>query len=195
MNVLLSNFICLFAEAANAGNSGSAWDKFLYFWETYINYPGFEAWRFFNLLIFGLILAYLLRRPLSNAFKEKRETIREDLIRAEEERQAAITELTEVEAQLAQLDSEVARLSAEASEEAASEKARIAEDTESAVLRMKQQADTELSRKTQIAKLQLRKYSAEESIRIAEEKIRSVMNVSKDAELVKANIESIGGAR
>jgi hypothetical protein len=39
----------------------------------------------------------------------------------------------------------------------------------------------------------LRRFSAEESIRLAEEKIRRDINEEQDARLVQANIQSIGG--
>jgi hypothetical protein len=41
--------------------------------------------------------------------------------------------------------------------------------------------------------LELRRYSAEERIRLAEEKIKNVMNSDTDSRLVKASIKSIGG--
>ncbi len=45
-------------------------------------------------------MIYLLKKPLTNAFKAKRETIRAELIKAEEERQAALAQLTATEAKL-----------------------------------------------------------------------------------------------
>ena len=195
MLAFISNLVFLFAETTStAANPDSAWGRFVQWWDTYLNYPGFEAWRFFNLGVFLLVVAYLLKKPLSNAFKAKREAIRADLIKAEEERQAAITELTDAEAQLARLDAEKAQVIEDAKTEAAAEKARIEEEAANDISRMRGQADNEIRRKQQQAKAQLRRYSAEESIRKAEEKIRQAMDAQKDGELVKANIQSIGGA-
>src|SRR5262245_41197225 len=72
----------------------------------YLNYPGFEAWKFLNLGIFIAVMVYILKKPLSEAFKAKREAIRAELIKAEEERQAALAKLTSAEAKLARLESE-----------------------------------------------------------------------------------------
>jgi F0F1-type ATP synthase membrane subunit b/b' len=196
MLAFLSNLILLFAESGQAvEQSGSAWGKFVEFWDHYLNYPGFEAWRFLNLLIFIAIMVYLIRKPLSDAFKTKRESIRADLIKAEEERQAAITELTDAEARLARLDSEKAEVLKDSKSEASAEIKRIADEAESDITRMQGQAESEIARKTLQARLKLRRFSADESIRLAEEKIKSAMNVSKDAELVKVNIQSIGGMK
>ena len=184
----------LLLAATNAGaNSESGWGKFLHFYNDYLNYPGFEAWRFFNLALFVAIMIYLLRKPLTDAFKAKRETIRGELIKAEEEKQAALAQLTSTEAQLARLDTEAAAVRQRAEQEAAAESARIAEQTAFETSRLREQANNEIERKNQLARLELRRFSAEESIRLAEEKIRREINPEKDARLVKANIESIGG--
>ena len=50
------------------------------------NIPSFEAWRWLNLLIFVVVFIYILRRPVSQAMRARREGIRRDLMRAQEER-------------------------------------------------------------------------------------------------------------
>jgi ATP synthase F0 subunit b len=157
------------------------------------NYPGFEAWKFLNLGIFVAILVYLLRKPLSNAFKTKREAIRAELIRAEEEKQAALNRLTVTEAKLARIESESGEIVEKARREAAEEKARILREAEEEIARLRAQAESEIERKAQQARLELRRFSAEESIRLAEEKIKQNIDAAKDAQLVKANIQSLGG--
>lgn len=189
------SFLYILAESAAAAEEGS----WLAWWyenvDPYMNYPGFEAWRFINLLIFFGVLAYLIKRPLSEAFKTKREKIRAELIRAEEEKKAAVARLAEVEAKLAKLDMEQAALVEEARAEAAAEKERIKVEIESESKRLRTQAEGEVLRKSQQVRKQLKRFSAEESIRLAEEKIRRAMSAETDRKLVKANIESIGGMR
>ena len=157
------------------------------------NYPGFEAWKFLNLAIFAAILVFLLRKPLSSAFKAKREAIRAELIKAEEERQAALNQLTLVEAKLARVESESEDIVEKARREATEEKARILREAEDEINRMRAQAEAEIERKAQQVRLELRRFSAEESVRLAEEKIKQNIDAAKDAQLVKANIQSIGG--
>ena len=189
---MLFSLILIFAEGGHA-NTESAWGKFVHFWNTYANYPGFEAWKFFNLIVFILIMVYLLKKPLSEAFKAKRETIRAELIKAEEQRQAALAQLTSTEARLAQLDTESANVIERAKLEAEAEKTRIARETQDEINKLRQQAASEIERAGQQVKKQLRRFSAEESIRLAEEKIRQNINAEKDAELIKNNIQAIGG--
>ncbi len=195
MLVLLSNLILLFAESGGGGEKTG----FLKWWyenaDPYLNYPGFEAWRFMNLAIFIGIAVYLLKKPLSEAFKAKREAIRSDLVKAEEERKAALAKLTDAEAKLARLDAEKSQVIADAKAEADAERQRLEEEAESDANRLRGQAESEITRKTQQVRAKLKRFSAEESIRRAEEKIKQAMDAQKDSELVKANIQSIGGMK
>jgi F0F1-type ATP synthase membrane subunit b/b' len=196
MLAFLSNFILFFAESGGGQASESG---FMSWWmknaDPYLNYPGFEAWRFLNLAIFLGIMAYILKKPLSEAFKARREEIRADLIKAEEERQAAIVTLTEAETKLARLEADQREVMKNARVEAEAEKARLYEEAEADAERLRSQAANEIERKSQQVRSKLRRFSAEESIRLAEERIRQAMNNQKDAELVKANIQSIGGMK
>jgi F0F1-type ATP synthase membrane subunit b/b' len=186
MSAFILNLLFLLA---GGGSSDGWWGKV----EPYVNYPGFEAWKFLNLGIFIAILVYLLKKPLSAAFKAKREAIRAELIKAEEEKQAALVKLTAIEAKLARLEAEKQEIIEKAKEEARQEKNRITKETQAEAKRLQAQVAGEIDRKTQQIKAQLRRFSAEESIRLAEEKLKARINAEKDAELVKAAVKAIGG--
>jgi F-type H+-transporting ATPase subunit b len=190
MLAFISNLFCA-TEAPAHGQT--AYQQFLHFWETYMNYPGFEAWKFINLGIFVLILYFLLRTPLSAAFKNKREQIRAELIKAQQERDAAMAKLQEVEGRLAMMDTEVVSIKEKSAAEAEAEKARIAAQTESDIAKMREQANNEIARAGQQAKQELRRFSAEESIRLAEEMLRQQVGADTDSKLVKAGIDELGG--
>ena len=186
-------FILIFAAGGAGSGSGSGYDNFVHFWNTYLNYPGFEAWKFFNLALFIALMVYLIKKPLSEAFKAKRETIRAELIKAEQEKQAALSKLTAAEARLARLDAETAAVLEHAKVEAEAERARIVQQTQFEISKLREQANGEIERTGKLAKLDLRRFSAEESIRLAEEKIKKEINAEKDERLIKANIRAIGG--
>ena len=177
------------AEAGHVSEAGS----FMNFYNEYLNRPGFEAWKFLNLAIFIAVLIYILRKPLSDAFKAKRDAIRSELIKAEEEKQAALKRLGEVEARLASLEGDVQAMLKRANDEAAEDKDRLGEQTEFEIKRLRDQVNAEIARITVQSKVELRKYSAEESIRRAEERLRAQIDLAKDSILVKANINAIGG--
>ena len=178
----------IFAGGGSAGGPGW-WHSV----EPYLNYPGFEAWKFINLTIFLIIMISLLRKPLSGAFKAKREQIRAELIKAEEERRAAEARLAETEARLARLEAEKQNVLSKAQMEAEAEKRRIAEQTEFEVRKLREQAENEINRTAKQAKQELRRLSAEETVRQAEELIKQKINPQIDARLVKENIQTIGG--
>lgn len=180
--------IFLLAESGGAGGGG-----FTEFYNKYLNYPGFEAWKFINLAIFIGALVYLVKKPLTSAFKAKREAIRAELIKAEEEKQAALEQLVSAEAKLAAIESEKAEILRKAREEAEAEKADILKQTEFEIAKMREQAENEINRLAQQTRAELRRFSAEESVRLAEEKLRGTINVDSDAALVKSGIQSIGG--
>lgn len=174
--------------AGSGGESG-----FMHFYNQYFNIPGFEAWKFLNLAIFIALMIYVAKKPLTDAFKEKREQIRAELIKAEEEKQAALTKLTAAEAKLAQLQSEKEDILNKANEEAAFEAKRLAEMTKIESDRLRQQSEAELSRLSGLSRVELRRFSAEESIRLAEEKLRAQIDDDRDARLVRSSIQEIGG--
>jgi len=174
-----------------AGSGGEG--GFSHFYNQYFNIPGFEIWKFINLAIFIALMVYVAKKPLTEAFKAKREQIRSELICAEEEKQAALAKLSSVDAKLAGLEAEKEAIIAKAKEESAFEKKRLADQTKADVDRMTQQSQSELARLAGQTHAALRRFSAEESIRLAEEKLRSQIDGSADARLVKASINEIGG--
>jgi F0F1-type ATP synthase membrane subunit b/b' len=184
MSVLLTYVCLLFA----GGESG-----FMRFYHDYLDVPGFEAWKFLNLAVFLAVIIYIVRRPLSDAFKARREEIRAELIKAEQEKQAALSRLNEIESKIARLETEREEILKNAKDEAANEKKRLAAQTKAEIERLKQQAQSELARFANQSRAELRRFSAEESIRLAEEKLRKQIDVGKDTKLVKAGINEIGG--
>jgi len=174
------------AFLALAGGEGGA-----HWW----NYPGFELWKFFNLFLFIGVLFYILRRPLGEAMRARREAIRRDLMRAQEERNAALAKLEEVEARLAKLDEEVDSVREQAQRDAEAERERIARSTEEDTRKLREQSVREIESAGKAARAELRRYAAEQSVRLAEEMIRRDIRPEDDARLVKQSIEELGGSR
>lgn len=159
------------------------------------NMPGLEAWKFLNLFLFILLLVYFLRRPLSDAFKARREGIRRELMRAQEEKNAALAKLEEVEARLSRLDAEVTNIRAQSAREAADERERIRQATEAEIQKLRDQSRREIESAGKAARQELRKFAAEQSVRLAEEIIRQDMRPEDDIRLINLEIEELGGAK
>jgi F0F1-type ATP synthase membrane subunit b/b' len=135
----------------------------------------------------------LLRKPLGEKFREQRDAIRADLIRAEEEKKAALARLTAIEARLANLESEKEAILTRAKDESEAERRRLSEQTRNEIARLREQADAEIARLAQLTRTELRRFSVDESVKLAEQKLRSQMAADTDARIVRASIQEIGG--
>ena len=159
----------------------------------WLNYPGLEAWKFLNLILFLGLMFYLLRRPLSAAFKGRRESIRRELVRAQEERDSALEKLAEVETRLEGLDAEVAAIKERAIREAADERERMARDTDAEVKKLMDQARREIESAGKAARQELRRYAAEETVVIARELIQKEMRAEDDDRLISIGMAELRG--
>lgn len=177
-----------FVLAAGGGEGG-----FTHFYNQYFNIPGFELWKFLNLAIFIAVMVYFVKKPLSEAFKARREQIRSELIKAEAEKKAALDKLRSAEEKIARIESEREIILKKAKEEADFEKKRLAEQTKIEAERIRLQSQAELVRLSNQTRAELRRFSAEESIRLAEEKLRARIDFATDAKLVRSSIQEIGG--
>lgn len=157
------------------------------------NYPGFELWKFINLALFLAVMTYFLRRPLSDAFRGRREAIRRELARAQEERDAAVKKLEEVQAKLEGLDVEVVAIRERAAKEAVEERERVSRATEADIKKLTEQAQREIESAGKAAKQELRRYAAEQTVGLAQEMIRKEMRPEDDARLIKVSVEELGG--
>ena len=162
--------------------------------EPYLDYPGFEAWKFVNLAVFVVVLIIAMRKfGVREIFRDRKETIVRELARAREERDAALAKLKEVEERLALLDTEVAKIKEQSVREAAAERERIAGSTKIEITKLGEQATREIESAGKAAKKELRRYAAEQSVRLAEEIVRREMRPEDDARLIANNIEELGG--
>jgi len=163
-------------------------------WQYYFNYPGFEAWKFINLFLFIGAAIYILRQPLSGAFQGRRERIKQELLKAQEERDRALVELQEVEARLTRLDAEVAAIREHAQAEATAERERLTRETASEMAKLKESAQREIESAGKAAKQELREFAAQQSLRLAEEILVREIRPEDDARLIEMGVEGLGGS-
>jgi ATP synthase F0 subunit b len=148
-----------------------------------------------NLLLFVGVMFYFLRRTIIGAFRGRQESIRSELMHAEEERAAAEARLQEVEGRLARLDAEVEAIRANAQKEAAEERARVGRATEAEIRKIREQARREIESASKAARAELRTFTAEQSVKLAEEMIRRDIRPEDDAHLAREYVEELGGVR
>ena len=160
------------------------------------DYPGFELWKFINLAVFIPLLIWALNRifGVREGLRWRKEMIKQELARAQQERDAALGKLKEVEERLARLDSEVTTIQEQSKREAAEERDRIAKSTEVEIAKLGAQAQREIESAGKAAKHELRRYAAQTSVQLAEEIIRREMKPEDDTRLISRNVAELGGA-
>lgn len=175
----------LFNFFALSGSGTSPW------W----NYPGFELWKFVNLALFiacGFFLHRRFGRPIREALRARSEGIKRELQRAREERDEALRKLAEVEARFEKLDAEVGAVKERAIAEANAEKARLKAAAEGELAKMREQATREIESAGKAARHELRKFAAEESVRLAEEILKKEIMPEDDARLTSLTVNELG---
>ena len=164
----------------------------------WLNYPGFEAWRFINLFLFiaaCLLLHRRFGRPISEALRRRRANIKSELETARQRRESAAAELAVVEARLAGVDKEVAKIRAEAEAEAEMERQRLSGATEAEISKLRAQAERDVANLIKNAQMELRQFAAVQGIQAAEMLIRRDLDPAKDARLINVSAEQFGGMR
>jgi F-type H+-transporting ATPase subunit b len=166
--------------------------------DTWFNYPGLEAWKFLNLAIF-IVAAILLHRrfgkPLRKKFEERSEAIKQELVNAQKERDEAIAKLAEIESRFERLDGELAAIQTRAKSEAERERARLRTEGEAEVAKIRDQARREIESAGKAARLELRRFAAGESVRLAEDILRKEIKPDDDAKITAMNVKEFGGTR
>ena len=157
-------------------------------WMEWFNYPGLELWKFINLAIFTAAGIYVLRRPISQALLARRESIRQEIVSAQNERERALAQVAEADALLSRIDDDVRTVHEQSRKEAESERQRIAASTEREIEKLKQQAQREMETADKLARKDLRQYLAKRSVELARESVRSQMRPEDDRLLINENI-------
>ncbi|MGH9879997.1 MAG: hypothetical protein ACRD6N_01075 [Pyrinomonadaceae bacterium] len=182
------SFVAFILEGDVAGWHLPAW----------LNYPGLELWKFVNLAIFigaGIYLHWRYGRPVSEALRSRRESIKRELQKAREEKEIALRKLAEVEARIKDLDSDVKAIREHAKAEAEAERERIKAATEAEMTKMRQQAQREIESAAKAARQELRRFAAAESARLAEQVIEKEIRTEDDKRIIAASVEQLGRSK
>lgn len=138
-----------------------------------------------NVAIFFGILYFLLRKPTREFFAQRFAQIRSLLERAAKERAEAQARIKAIDERLAQLDSEVAKIKETARQEAAAESERLKTQTQSEIEKIRDTARREIEAAKQTALVELRQFTAANTVSLAEQIIRRELTPADDAALLE----------
>lgn len=133
------------------------------------------GWKWANFLILGAGLGYLIRKHAPAFFQQRSQEIQQGITEATKTKQEAQARAAAIERRLAGLESEIQSLRAGAREEIAAEGGRISRETVHRLQRIQAQSAQEIELMSRAAGAELRKYSAELALNLAQQHIRSRM--------------------
>jgi F-type H+-transporting ATPase subunit b len=157
----------------------------------WMNYPGLELWKFINLGIFLAAGIYILKKPLTNALRARRQGIVEELANAANEKEASLAKLQEAEGLLAHVDEEVKTVRQEAIREAVSERERVAIEAKDEIEKLKQQGERQVEMARKVSRKTLREFFALRSVELAGNAVRQRIKPEDDARLIAVSIAEL----
>lgn len=126
----------------------------------------------FNFLLLLGVLIYVLRKPLTQFFANRRRTIQHDLERAGALLAEAQARLAEWEGRIARLDAEVAGIQVAVRERAEAERGRILEEARVSAERIRRDAQAAVEQEARRARETLRAEAAELAVELATKLVR-----------------------
>ncbi len=153
-----------------------------------------EYWKIANFLLLAGILGYMIGKNAGPLFAERTRKIRQEIIEADDLRKDAERRAADVDRRLANLESEIASLRSESQREAEAEGERVRQQTAAEIAKLRERAEQEIASAGKSARLELKRYSADLAITLAEQKVRARMTAETQDALVQAFVENLKGS-
>ncbi len=151
-----------------------------------------EIPRIVNFLLFVGVLIYFLRKPLIRYFAERLEGIRRDITEASSRKESVQSRLRGIETRIARLDAEIAELKSSAEREALAEKERIHSATTTDLEKLRATTNREIAGVKSAALLQLKIFTADRAVELAEALIRTELKEEDHRRLIRDFTDKLG---
>ena len=151
-----------------------------------------EMWKWANFGILAIALGVVLMKTLPKAFAERTASIQKDITEAQAIKKDAEARAAKVEAQVKSLGADIEKFRTESAKEMAHEGDRIRQETEAHIRRIESQAANEIESAGKIARRELRQYSAELALKLAEDRVRAKLDAGREADLVDGFVAELG---
>lgn len=141
--------------------------------------------------LFGL-LGYLLRKPAGEFFAGRTRAIQQGIAEARQARQAAAKRLAEIEHRLERLGDEIKVLREEAWRESAAQRERLRASAGAEADKILANAEAEINALARAARLELKSYTAQLAVEMAEERIKNQMNPEVQSRILRTYVQDLG---
>ena len=148
-------------------------------------------WKWANFVLLAGALGYLINKSAGSYFRGQTEEIQKGIVEAGKLKAEAEARAAQIEKRLAGIEGEIGQLRSQAEAEMAAEAKRLKEDTERLLGRLQQQTQQEIELMTKAAKHELKAFSADLSLGLAEQRIRALLDPASRETLVNAFIQDL----
>lgn len=148
-------------------------------------------WKWANFAILAGALGYLASKQIAPLLQKRSEEITAGLAAGEQAKAAAEAEAKSVEARLANLGVEIAKLQNEAKESREREAARLQRETQLELERIARQAAVDLESASKQSALEVRSYAAVKALELAEAKVKAGMTAPVQAALISNFVKKV----
>ncbi|HUM02175.1 MAG TPA: ATP synthase F0 subunit B [Thermoanaerobaculia bacterium] len=162
--------------------------------ETFLGLPT-VVWKTANLLLFFGLMWWLLKKPLASFFGERRAEVAKALSKAEEDRRRAETMAAELNARLAQIETELANLKAAARRDAEAEHAALLTQAEEESARIVSRTKGEIESRVRYARAELTGYAGDLALELARDLLASRMTPEDQKRLVADGVSALSKAK
>jgi F-type H+-transporting ATPase subunit b len=159
--------------------------------ESATEHGGMEIWGWLNFALLVGGLAYIAKKNVAPYFARRSREIRKGMVEAEEARAEADAKVAEVDRRLAALDSEIEALRQEAKQEAEAEAEQARSEAAEEMAKIRMHLDEEIAAAGKSARLELRRYSAELAVGLAEKKIAARMSPDLQDRLIRSFVANL----
>jgi F-type H+-transporting ATPase subunit b len=155
---------------------------------------GMELWKWANFAVLAGGLGWMIGKNAGPFFAARSQKIRQEMSEAEEVRREAEERAADVSRRLANLDSEITALRQQSKAEADAEAGRVAAHTAAEIGKIRTHAETEIVSAGKAARTELKRYSAELAVNLAEQKVKARMNPEAQEALVKGFLHDLANS-
>jgi F-type H+-transporting ATPase subunit b len=150
-----------------------------------------ELWKVANFVLLAAGLGYLFKKNAGPCFAARGKQIQRDMLDAQEQRKEAEHRAAAVDRRLANLETEIAALRADSQAEAKAETERSMQHTAAELAKIQAHAEAEIVSAGKAARMDLKRYSAELAVQLAEQKIRAEMSPEAQDNLVRGFVHDL----
>ncbi|MEI9814138.1 MAG: hypothetical protein WDO18_16490 [Acidobacteriota bacterium] len=151
-----------------------------------------EPWKWANFALLAIGMGYMLAKILPKNFAERTAAIQKDIKEAQALKADAEKRAAAVEARVASLGADIEKFRVESAKEMVQEGERIRLETAVQIKRVEQQASLEIETAGKQAQRELRQYSAQLALKLAEDRVRTKMDAAAEAGLVDNFVAELG---